>query len=271
MKKFATYIFLILPFLSFGQLFPKVGEFRGNIEKVVEIRYGKEGKSLNFLEKIFLPAVLSGWQYIYQFDHNANLVKRTSIFEGTIKEEYTFHRDTTKNVIIEREINTTLNNKQESDYLEYESILDPSGKIIKVTCSAYNSKTKKKELIQIDKDAEYVNNQLMSFLRQSIDSNGNISGEEKISLFYTYSGNLNRLERKDLNSGLSTIINFSYDNARLVIDFSVNFLSELHEYGKKEQNQVILYKYDRNGNWIRKYWKADDKYLLEAKRRIKYW
>ena len=39
MKNFLVYILLLLPFVTFGQLFPKVADFKGNIEKVVKPDY----------------------------------------------------------------------------------------------------------------------------------------------------------------------------------------------------------------------------------------
>lgn len=270
MKIFAAYFLGFLPLLSFGQLFPKIPDFRDNLQEVVEIRYGKEGKSLKFWERIFRPGVLSGWEFTYQFDQNSCLQKRINTFQGKVSAEYVYQRDTTANRIVEKEINIAQTDEQAGDYLEYENFLDSSGKITKVNYTAFSAKKRSRELYQIDRDAQYSDGRLISFIRQPVNENGEISSGEKCSLFYDASGKLSRLVRKDLVSGFSTVIEYTYNQKGLPSRLSVDFLTEIQEYGKKDQIQDILFKYDSRGNWIRKYWKSDDKYLLESKRKIKY-
>jgi hypothetical protein len=39
---------------------------------------------------------------------------------------------------------------------------------------------------------------------------------------------------------------------------------------QNKQRQENFFKYDRRGNWTKKYWIVDDKKLLEARRKIRY-
>ncbi|MFA5328674.1 MAG: hypothetical protein WC384_12855 [Prolixibacteraceae bacterium] len=271
MKILAAYILLFLPIFSWGQLFPEIPNFKGKIEKIVEIRYGKEDKTLNFLERIFRPAVPSGWEFQYQFDQNSRLKKRTNTFLGEIKAEYEYHTINTEISTIDQEINTGENNGQKGDYFEFENFKDPSGKIIKVNYTAYSAKDQLRDLYQVDHDPVYRNGRLISFVRQPVNSNGEMSSGEKCTMFYDSNERLSRFERKDLASGFSTVFNYSYNQAGFIRQLSVDFLVEIQEYGKKDQIQDILYKYDSQGNWIKKYWRSGDKYLLEARRRINYY
>jgi hypothetical protein len=81
---------------------------------------------------------------------------------------------------------------------------------------------------------------------------------------------LNRIERKNLDTGFTTILEYSYNQAGAANHTFVDFLTEIKEFGMKDQIQDIYYRYDSRGNWIRKYWKAEDNYVLEARRKIKY-
>jgi len=40
MKLIAIYFLILFPCFAFAQLFPKIGDFRGNIERVIEKRSG---------------------------------------------------------------------------------------------------------------------------------------------------------------------------------------------------------------------------------------
>jgi len=270
MKLIALYFLILFPCFAFAQFIPEIGEFRGNIERVVESGYGKEDKKLNFIQKIFLPGVLSGWQFIYQFDKNSHLQKRTNTYLGNVRGEYEFVTKTNDRSSIEQEINTGGNNEKKGDYFECENIKDSSGKIIRVNYTAYSAKDNVRELYQTDRDPVYINGRLISFIREQLNSNGKILGSEKCTLFYDSAGRLNRFERKDLESEFTTVFNYTYNKEGFVSHSTIDFLIEIQQYGKKDQIQDIFYKYDNQGNWIRKYWRSGDKYILEAKRKIYY-
>ena len=100
--------------------------------------------------------------------------------------------------------------------------------------------------------------------------NGDTASAEKCSLFYDSMGNMVRIERKDVETGLTTILYYTYNNQGLVDHYSVDYLTGINEYGKKNQNQEIYFSYDHNGNWILMYWKTGKQNHIEAKRKIKY-
>ncbi|MDP3435187.1 MAG: hypothetical protein Q8T04_19785, partial [Bacteroidota bacterium] len=104
MKKIAAYLFLLLPYFVSGQLFPKLADFNGNIEKVIEKRYGKEVPSFKGDSGVFKPGKYSGWKYIYLFDENSKLAKRTSTFREKIQAENLYETNTISNKRIVREI-----------------------------------------------------------------------------------------------------------------------------------------------------------------------
>jgi hypothetical protein len=269
MKIFATYILILLPSITFGQLFPNVQDFKGNIEKVVEKKYGREVNYFLIFKKIYRSRTYSGWKCTYLFDEKSNLKKRTNTVEGKVKADYLYQRDTVGNRIIVREINMDKTSSNEGDYIEYENFMNPAGRIEKVNFWAFNAKVCTRELFQVEKEAEYRDDQLISYTRHLINENGETDTGEKCNLYYDSSRKLIRIDRIDLSSGFKTEINYSYDDQGFVSHYSVDFLVELQEYGKN-QIQDISYKYDSHGNWIRMYWKSGDKNRLEAKRDIEY-
>lgn len=270
MKKFAIYILLLLPGIAFGQLFPKFADFKGNVEKVVEKQYGKEVTSYKQFKGIYRPKTFSGWKYTYLFDGNSNLIKRTNTFQGKIVADYLYQRDTIENRLIEREINIDNVNGTQGDYLEYEYFTDSQGRIEKINSWSFNGKEHTRGLFMIEQNVGYKQDKIISFTRHNIEINGDTASGEKCNLYYNPSGNLIRIERKDIDSGFTTVINYHNNGKGFVDHYSVDFLIELQEYGTKNQIQDIYYKYDRHGNWIRMYRKSGDKNRLEAKRKIKY-
>ncbi len=270
MKRLATYLLLLLPCIAFGQLFPTVPDFKGNIKKVVEKRYGIEVDYNNIFKGIFRPEVYTGWEYYYMFDTNANLVSRTSTFYEKLKADYLYQRDSIENRIIEREITADQTAGHEGDYLEYENFTDSSGRIVKVNYWWFDAKECTRELFQLENNAKYREGKLIEFIRRNIKTNGDTAIGEKCTLHYDSSGNLIRIERNDMATGLKTILDYTYNDQGSVDHFSVDYLVGLDKYGENKK-QEIYYKYDKQGNWIRKYWNTGSRNRLEAKRKYIYY
>lgn len=269
MKLFAAYILIMLPCITFGQLFPNVLDFKGNIGKVVEKKYGREVNYFLIFKKIYRAKTYSGWKCTYLFDEKSNLIRRTNTIQEKVRADYLYQRDTIGNRIIVREIITDNTSGHEGDYIEYENFINQAGRVEKVNFWAFNAKECTRELFQVEQDAEYKENQLITFTRHLINENGDTATGEKCNLYYDSSGKLIRIDRIDMASGFKTEIHYSYDDQGLVSHYSVDFLVELQEYGKN-QIQDISYKYDSHGNWTQMYWRSGKKNRLEAKRDIEY-
>lgn len=269
MRKFLIYLIFLLPCFAYGQLFPDLPEMKGRVKKIVEKRYGKEVRNTRILDGIFRPKMYSGWKYIYQYDENSKLLKRTNTFQGKIVADYVYERKTIDNRTIVREKINSNDPGSAGDYIEYENFRDAGGKLVKVNLWAFNAAGNKWEIFQVEQNAEYSGDRLNSFTRYMTNGKGDFSSGEKCSFFYNTSGQLVQVERKDLASGFRTVIGYEYNKRGLIKNSSIDFLVEIQEY-KKMQIQEISYQYDNQGNWVRKYWKSKDKDLLEAKRKIKY-
>lgn len=269
MRKFLLYLIFLFPCLAYGQLFPDLPEMKGSVKKIVEKKYGKEVTNPRVPDATFRPKAFSGWKYISQFDVNSQLLKRTNTYQGKVIAEYSYERKTIDNRILVREKMSSNQKDSTGDYIEYENFRNAEGMLEKVNFWAFNAATHNWEIFQVDQDAEYSGNRLNSFTRYVINEKGDFSNGEKCSFFYNSAGQLVQIERRDLASGFGTVIGYEYNKKGLIKTSTINFLIEIQEY-KKTQIQKISYKYDRKGNWIRKYINSDDRDLLEAKRKIKY-
>lgn len=269
MKIAVISILFLMPFITFGQLFPKLPEFRGNIEKVTEKRYGKELNPTKSDSAVFKPGKYSGWKYTYLFDENSKLISRTNSFQNKVLTKYSYQRNKMGDRIIEREIVEKDNQGNTGDLVEYENFTDSDGRITKVNFWAVDQKKNTRELFLIEMNAEYKQGKLMSFTRHNISEAGNIDAGEKCELFYDSADRLVRIERKDIESDLTTKLSYTLNPKGFLDHYSVDFLVGLPVYGKNPK-QDIFYKCDKHGNWVKKYWLADKKKLVEAKRSIKY-
>ena len=269
MKSVVIFILFLLPFVTFGQLFPKLPEFRGNIKKVTEKRYGKELSSTKNDSAIFKPGKYSGWKYTYFFDENSKLISRTNSFQNKVLTTYVYQKNIMEDRIIEREIIEKDNRGHAGDYVEYENLLDAVGRITKVNFWAIDQQKNTRELFMVEMNAEYKQGKLISFTRHNVSEKGDIDSGEKCELFYDSADRLVRIERKDIESDMKTELSYTLNTNGFLNHYSIDFLVGLPVYGKNPK-QDIYYKCDKHGNWIKKYWLADKKQLIEAKRIIKY-
>jgi len=269
MDKFAVFILLLLPCFASGQLFPKLADFNGNIEKVIEKRYGQEVNDLKKDSGVFIPGKYSGWKYIYEFDKNSKLVKRTNTFQEQVKATYLYQSNTIGNIRIEREIINESNQNYDVEYIEYENFADSAGRIQKVNFWSFNAQKNMRELFLVEKNAEYENDRLTSFIRYNLNESGTPDTGEKCDLYYDSSGRLARIERHDISTNLKTILYYQYNERGLVNRFSIDYLVGLRN-DQNKQKQDSYFKYDRRGNWVKRYYIIGKKKQVEARRKIIY-
>lgn len=269
MRTFFTTLFLLLSVVTFGQLFPKVADFHGNIVRVTERRYGKEMIPTKKDSGVFKPGKYSGWKFVYYFDQDSKLVKRVNTFQGKVYTEYSYQRTHSGDSYTEKEIIEKDEFNPASESVEYENFIDQNGRITSVNFWAIDRKGKSRELFMVEKNPEYNQGRLVAFTRHIVNEQGDLGSGERVELFYDQAGRLIRIERKDINSEFKTVLNYTLTPNGFLDHYSVDFLVGLPIYGRNPK-QDIYYKCDKQGNWVRKYWLAGDKRLMEAKRKIKY-
>ena len=268
MKKFVVYILLLMPVIALGQLFPKLPDFKGNIKKITERRYGKEMQAFKKDSGVFRPKTFSGWEYTYQFE-NSKLVKRTNKMDGHVKADYLYQREEQGNRNIEREVIQDTLKGTYGDYIEFENFTNARGQVEKVNFWSFTARKNSRELYLVEMDAEYKYGRLMAYTRHSVNEQGEMDSGEKCTLFYDGSGRLSRMERKDIVTDMKTILYYHYNRRGLVNRFSIDYLVGLRN-NQNTQRENIYYKYDLRGNWIKRYWITDNNKRLEDKRKIKY-
>jgi len=271
MKNLTVILLILIPCITFGQLLPNLPDFKGNIRQVTEKRYGRELNFLGLFKKAYYPGIYSGWKYTSQFNEQSKLIRRTNTFHRNIEAEYLYQYDTAANILIEREIISEQSKENQGNYIEYESFTNPDGRVEKVNFRTFNSKECTREIFMVEENAEYKQDKLIAFTRQNIDENGEKGSTEKCSIHYNSSGQIIRIEREDMESGLSTILYYDYNNEGFVDHYSVDYLVGLNEYGQKNVTQDVIFKYDKQGNWIKMYKRFGEKTQLESKRKVKYW
>lgn len=270
MKRFFVYFLFLCPVVAFGQIFPKVDDFKGNIRSVVEKRYGREGKYLLIFKEAFRPTVYSGWKYAYEFDENSGTIDRLNTFQGRFESRYKTERTKIGNKLIIRETLIENENGALGDYTEYENFLTSGGRIEKANFWIFNAEKGIRELFQVEEDAKYEGDKLVEFYSRQFNEKAEIISDEKCKLSYDPSGRLSKIDRIDAASGYTTTILYSYDEHGFVNHYSVDFLVELQEYGKS-QIQYVYYFNDKQGNWTKTYQITDGKILNIAKRNISYY
>jgi len=97
MKKFAAIFLILIPCITFGQLLPKIPDFKGNIRQVTEKRFGRELNFLGLFKKAYYPGIYSGWKYSYQFNEHSKLIRRKNAFHRKIEAENFYQSDKTDN------------------------------------------------------------------------------------------------------------------------------------------------------------------------------
>jgi len=270
MKIITVYFLILIPCITFGQLYPIVPQFRGDIKKVIEKRYGQEYNPWRKDSGSYKPGVLSGWKYIYLFDKTSGLSKRIATRKGIIQNTCLYLTKTDGNRKIIQEKTKDYISDQKEYILEYENFLDKDGKIRKVNFWEQISPESSKELFLYETNAEYNSNKLTSFTRYNISATGDTASGEKCLLNYESSGRLKRIDRKDISSGFTTSIQYYFNGRGLIEHYSIDLMTEIQEYGRR-QIQDIYFKYDNRGNWTRMYRKIGRKNNLEAKRTIRYY
>jgi len=270
MKIIILYFLILIPCITFGQLFPEVPAFRGNIKKVIEKRYGQEFNPWRKDSGSYKPGVFSGWKYIYLFDENTRLSKRITTRKGKIQNTCSYLTKTDGNRKIVQEKTKDYLSDQMEYVIEYENFLDQDGKIRKVNFREQISPESSKELFLYEMNAAYDKNKLTSFTRNTISATGDTATGEECLLNYDSKGRLKQIDRKDISSGFTTTIQYYYNGKGQIAHYSIDLLTEIQEYGRK-QIQNIYFKYDNRGNWIRMYRKSGRKNIPEAKRTIRYY
>lgn len=270
MKKLLAYLLMLLPGLTFGQLFPKVPEFRGNLRQVNEKRYGREVAGLKKTDGKYRPKAFSGWILTYRFDQKSRLLSRTEAYNNKVqsKKIYTYQTDGSHFRVRETEKSSA--SGENGNFLETEEFLKPDGQVTEVNYLSFDAKAGKASLFMVENGAQYSGGKLTAFKRVQLSDNNDTTSVESCKLLYDNAGRLSEITRTDVSSGFNTIIRLHYNWRGLVDRYSVDLMAELQETGEK-QLQDIYYRYDRRGNWKRMYRGSGSKKQLEAKRKNKYW
>lgn len=285
----------MIPAISFGQLFPSISDFNGEIKKVVERGYGKEVYLFNRSKRIYLPKCYSGWKSVYHLDTKGRPKRKINTFKGKMRADYIFEYDTIENRILERKIVNDNVNNHRGNYIENEYILDSKGKIEKVNIWSFQSSDSLKELIVVEKDIKYDSlKNITSYYRGGYDINGKETKGELYVIHYDSLSRVITVEEKAI--GKKTMLVESDDNTKTfenvpisepellkkwiyeynskgqVISYTIKYYGEVYKANAGGgEDYKLFFKYDNKNNWIKMYKQlGNSPKRLDAKRRIKY-
>ena len=294
-KYIISFLIILIPKIFFGQLFPSISNFNGEIEKVVEKRFGKEVYLLNRRIGIYLPRCYSGWKYVYYLDTNGKLERRINSFKGKLRADYIYKYDSTKDAIHEREIDNDTVNNHKGNYIEDEYIFDSGGKIEKVNIWSFDSTVGSKKIFIVEKDIQYDSlNNIISYYRHGYDVNGKETIGELYIILYDSLSRVIAVEEKAIDQ--KTIVvesenltwtfknvpitepellkkwTYKYNSIGQLVSYSIKHFGEIYKANSDDGKDFqVFFKYDNKNNWIKMYEQmGNSKKRLEAKRRIKY-
>lgn len=307
MKKILQHLTLILiPSISFGQLFPSVSDFNGDITKVIELNYGREIYLFNRWTGINIPRCYSGWKYVYYFDEYKRLNRRVNTFKGKIRADYIYEYDSTENITIEREIVNEPFGNDKGNYVEDEYIFNSNGQIEKVNIWSFHAIDSSKEIIVVEKNIKRDSiNKITSYYRYGFDKDGEEINGVLYVLYYDSLARVIRIEERDIEKKTKSIefdnqtktlreipnskpeklkqISISksellrqwlyeYNSKGQTILYAINYYGELNKASSNGAKVYkLFFKYDENNNWIKMYKQVGtSKKRLAAKRKIRY-
>ena len=229
MKKIVLFFLTLVPSLSFGQLSPSIKNYNGEIETVVEKTYGKEVYLFNRWTGIYLPRCYSGWKYVYHLDSIGRPDRIINTFKGKLMADYIYEYFSSKNVTRKREIQNDTVNNLKGNYIEYEYLLDPNGKIEKLNYWSFHSADSSKKIFAVEEDIKYDSlNNITSYYSHRFDQNGKETTGKLYLIFYS---NKSRVTREEENAtGFKTVIVDSGNNTNTFKEIPISKPELLREW-----------------------------------------
>lgn len=294
-RHIVSLLILLIPTISFGQLFPTIEDFNGEIEKVVDKRYGKEVYLFNRWTVMYLSKCYSGWKYVYQLDSNGKLERRINSYKGKLRADYIYKYDSSANVTYEREIvNDTVNNNK-GNYIEDEYILDLNGEIEIVNIWSFHFADSSKEIIVVEKDIKYDSiGNIISYYRHGFDFKGKELTGELYVIHYDSLSRVVAVEEKAIDEKTILVESdnntqtfedvpisepellkkwiYKYNPKGQLVSYTIKYYGDLYKASSGGgQDYKLFFKYDNKNNWTKMYKQlGDSKKRIESKRRIKY-
>lgn len=261
MKK-AIFLLLFLPLGVLGQIFPRVVDFQKHIAHIKEVGYYSAFKK-------------NGWKTITTFTSDSLPYNEVHFYKGEKRGNYYYR------------------------YVDQDTLF----RIIRIDSSATNDGNYREQRIYFNSKKIVVKNE--NYWQPNLDNPGTI--EEKIvrdsqNKILSYVRIFTSKSRRN-GVPLYTTFNFNYNTKNQVIsitqtdseaishihyDFSYNskgqissitydhnnpesVLSDIRPWSKSRPDKYrMLYKYDRFGNWKKKYFVTENGLYLDSKRTIKY-
>ena len=246
MKKTVAILFAFLPIVVFGQIFPEVSDYVGdNIKEIKEIGYYSRFKK-------------NGWITKTTFSENSLPFNKTNFYKGEKRSNYYFsfiESDSTYKTI--KFDSLALNEDA------YESM------------KVYFDKFKNVQKVEIFPDFIESNikrdtvNRIISYTRRVPSS--------EFEFTYNRQNQVESVIEIYADNTLRKIYKFKYNNKGEISDIVVDHdnpevvLSGVRLYSKDRTDKYqYKYKYDKHGNWIKRYSVTKNWKYLNAKRNIVY-
>ena len=292
MKNIITLLFIFQMATLQAQLFPLLPKDTDTVEKTITRNYGRKG-SIRFkqthLKYFYFSQLYSGWKTIKTYDDNGELIIQTNKYRNRVMAKDIHKVSSNTNIVYHSviDIANINNNICNASKIEFVYNSDQKIKTINTRIFCDDDTIQREPYIRIT-NIKYLNNQISSYQRndyiynyQYNDNNQLIAIEESTNGFHygvddSLSTKTGIVEKRvfDGQNHLKRKWLFSYDELGRLKTYRTDNCNKQRKGVNLEVSggsYTDFYKYDKKGNWKKRYRKYDgSNRRLAAKRRIKY-
>jgi hypothetical protein len=255
-------ILLFFPGMAFAQIFPGVPDYTGRILEIKEIGYHSVLKR-------------NGWINLISFSDLALPVRELNFYKGKKRSDYHYFYVDEDSVFRKIKIDSMAGSDR--NYEELRICYNQAHEIIKT--KRYSDKAAKNpDLVEQEIRCDSLS-RLLSYKSVLPSASRNEAGDliTQYKFHYNNCHQVDSVLRTDSENISKILYCYAYNKRGLISDEIVDHLDPgtvlggVKPWSEKRMNMYhYRYKYDRKGNWTKRYFVTRKGKFLDAKRKIKY-
>lgn len=261
-KKFLIIFTIIISNQAFGQLIVDVEDYVGTGIKEIK-KVGHRNRILK-----------NGWLTGISFVNDSLPTLEINYYKGDLRSKYYFFYKLTDSTFQTTKIDSFA--REDRNYEMDRSYFDKSGLIYKT--ETFIKRDSKPLAINTDFQRDS-SDRLISYCRIFPSESRNNSGDliTTFRLYYNDKNQVDSIIQTDSENISKIAYYFKYNKEGLIKSKIVDHnnpdvvLGGVRSWSKERTDKYgYFYKYDRNGNWTKRYFKTKNRKYLDSKRKIKY-